>query len=56
MTEREAIESAIRYCDGSVPQAATLLEISASTLYRKIKEWQQLDAATTSDERTRSDK
>lgn len=48
-TEREAIEAAIEYCEGSVPQAAALLEISASTVYRKIKEWQQLELTANCD-------
>jgi len=37
--EREAIEAAIAACDGNVPRAAAYLEVSPSTLYRKIKSW-----------------
>src|SRR5215471_7482518 len=36
VTERNAIEQAIRACDGNVVRAASLLEISASTIYRKL--------------------
>lgn len=38
--EREAIEGAIDACDGNIPRAAALLEISASTIYRKRLSWQ----------------
>ncbi len=37
--ERDAIESAIAYCEGNIPKAAALLEISASTIYRKRQAW-----------------
>ncbi len=40
VTERNAIEQAIRACDGNVVRAAALLEISASTVYRKLAHWQ----------------
>jgi DNA-binding NtrC family response regulator len=39
-TEREAIERAIELCDGNVPQAAALLEVSPSTIYRKKQGWE----------------
>lgn len=39
--EKEAIEAAIRACDGNVPRAAALLEVSPSTIYRKLQEWQK---------------
>lgn len=39
--ERQAIEAAIRKCDGNVVQAALLLEVSPSTIYRKRSEWEQ---------------
>ncbi len=42
--ERELIERAVRLCDGNVPKAAALLEISASTIYRKRQAWQEADA------------
>ena len=38
--EREAIEHAIEVCDGNVPKAAALLEVSPSTLYRKKQGWE----------------
>ncbi len=34
-TEKQAIEAAISYCDDNVPKAAAMLEVSASTIYRK---------------------
>ena len=37
--EKQAIESAIAYCQGNVPKAAALLEVSPSTLYRKKQSW-----------------
>ncbi len=42
-TEKRAIESAISLCDGSVTKAAAKLEVNASTLYRKIKQWQEME-------------
>ena len=38
--EREAIEEAIRRCNGNVPRAAALLELSPSTIYRKRQAWE----------------
>ena len=38
--EREAIETAIELCNGNVPQAAALLEVSPSTIYRKKQGWE----------------
>jgi two-component system, repressor protein LuxO len=38
--EKEAIEEAIAACDGNIPRAAALLEISASTIYRKRLAWE----------------
>ena len=40
--EKEAIESAVHICNGNIPLAAVKLGISASTLYRKIKNWEEL--------------
>lgn len=37
--ERSAIERAIALCDGNIPKAAALLEISPSTIYRKKMIW-----------------
>ncbi|WP_029010934.1 sigma-54-dependent transcriptional regulator [Azospirillum halopraeferens] len=38
--EKDVIEEAIAACDGNIPRAAALLEISASTIYRKRLAWQ----------------
>lgn len=37
--EKAAIERAIELCGGNVPKAAAMLEISASTVYRKKERW-----------------
>lgn len=37
--ERDAIETAIAACGGSIPKAAALLEVSPSTIYRKRDSW-----------------
>ena len=37
--ERELIEATIEHCEGSVPRAARMLEVSPSTLYRKLETW-----------------
>ena len=39
--ERDAIMQAIAFCNDNVPQAARLLKVSPSTLYRKLQGWQQ---------------
>ena len=39
--ERTAILHAIEVCHGNIPQASRLLEVSPSTLYRKLQGWQQ---------------
>lgn len=38
--EREAIEQAINMCDGNIPRAAALLQVSPSTIYRKKQGWE----------------
>jgi DNA-binding NtrC family response regulator len=40
--ERELIEATIEYCDGSIPRAARILELSPSTIYRKLEVWSGL--------------
>ncbi len=40
--EREFIEATIEFCDGSIPQAARLLDVSPSTLYRKKESWEKI--------------
>jgi len=39
--EKDAIDHAIGVCDGNIPKAAALLEISASTIYRKRQAWKE---------------
>ena len=39
--EREFIEATVKFCDGSIPQAARLLDVSPSTLYRKKENWEK---------------
>jgi len=38
--EKETIERAIDLCEGNVPKAAALLEVSPSTIYRKKQGWE----------------
>lgn len=38
--ERETIERAINLCEGNIPKAAALLEVSPSTIYRKKQSWE----------------
>jgi two-component system repressor protein LuxO len=44
LTEKSAIEAAIEVCDGNVNQAAGLLEVAPSTIYRKLQNWKKLPA------------
>ncbi len=37
--ERELIEATISHCGGSIPKAAHILDVSASTIYRKREAW-----------------
>jgi len=39
--EKDAIEKAIKHCNGSVERAAKLLEIGPATIYRKKKQWKR---------------
>ena len=41
LVERETIENAVKLCDGNIPKAAALLEVSPSTIYRKKQNWEQ---------------
>lgn len=45
LQEKEIIEEAISECDGNIPRAAAMLEISASTIYRKKQIWQARERA-----------
>jgi two-component system repressor protein LuxO len=44
LTEKNAIESAIKACNGNINQAAGLLEVAPSTLYRKRQAWKKIQA------------
>jgi two-component system repressor protein LuxO len=37
--EKNAIEAAILQCQGNIPKAAAMLEVSPSTIYRKKLDW-----------------
>ncbi|MFT5652943.1 MAG: DNA-binding NtrC family response regulator [Psychromonas sp.] len=39
--ERETIENALNFCDGNIPKAAALLDVSPSTIYRKKQGWEE---------------
>ncbi len=39
--EREYVESTVESCDGSVPEAAKILGVSPSTIYRKREAWKK---------------
>ncbi len=43
--EKQVIEHTIEYCDGNIPKAAALLEISPSTIYRKRQQWESTTAS-----------
>ncbi|OMH32703.1 sigma-54 dependent transcriptional regulator [Motiliproteus sp. MSK22-1] len=43
MQEKEIIERAIEICQGSITEAADRLEINCSTIYRKKKQWAELN-------------
>ena len=44
LLEKRAIEQAIEVCHGNVNQAAGLLEVAPSTLYRKLQSWKKKPA------------
>jgi two-component system repressor protein LuxO len=44
LTEKNSVEAAIDICDGNVNQAAGLLEVAPSTLYRKLQFWKKIEA------------
>lgn len=39
VVEKEAITQAIDACDGNIPKAAAMLDVSPSTIYRKKQSW-----------------
>jgi two-component system repressor protein LuxO len=45
LTEKMAIERAIEACEGNIPKAASKLEVSPSTLYRKLQSWNSKENA-----------
>lgn len=45
IVEREFIERAIKICNGNIPKAAALLEVSPSTIYRKKQSWESAKEA-----------
>ncbi|CAH9061937.1 Regulatory protein LuxO [Pseudoalteromonas holothuriae] len=42
LIEKRYIEQAIDLCDNNIPKAAALLDVSPSTIYRKIKSWEEI--------------
>ncbi|MFS1422197.1 sigma-54-dependent transcriptional regulator [Shewanella sp. 10N.286.48.B5] len=40
LIEKMTIETAIEQCDGNIPKAAGLLDVSPSTIYRKKQQWE----------------
>ncbi|MDO6705812.1 quorum-sensing sigma-54 dependent transcriptional regulator LuxO [Photobacterium sp. 1_MG-2023] len=43
--EKRTIQNAIAVCDGNIPRAAGLLEVSPSTIYRKLQAWQEAESS-----------
>ncbi|MBL1416203.1 MAG: sigma-54-dependent Fis family transcriptional regulator [Moritella sp.] len=43
-SEKQLIENAIAHCNGNIPKAAALLDISASTIYRKRQNWSEISS------------
>jgi len=41
VVEKCYIEQAIALCDNNIPKAAAMLDVSPSTIYRKMKTWQE---------------
>lgn len=41
--EKNAIQNAIAFCDDNIPKAAALLEVSPSTIYRKLQSWEKVE-------------
>jgi two-component system repressor protein LuxO len=40
IVEKDYIEKSIKQCSGNVAKAAAMLEVSPSTIYRKMKDWE----------------
>lgn len=45
LVEKRYIEQAIDACDNNIPKAAALLDVSPSTIYRKIKSWEEMQVS-----------
>ncbi|MBR9726827.1 sigma-54-dependent transcriptional regulator [Shewanella intestini] len=45
-TEKRTIEHAIDMCEGNIPKAAAMLDISPSTIYRKKQSWDDMEPQT----------
>lgn len=43
IVEKRYIERAISICNNNIPKAAAMLDVSPSTLYRKIKSWEDME-------------
>lgn len=41
--EKDAIHNAIALCSDNIPKAAALLQVSPSTIYRKLQSWEKLE-------------
>ena len=41
IVEKDYIEQAIEVCGNNIPKAAAMLDLSPSTIYRKMKAWEQ---------------
>jgi len=41
--ERDIIEAVISSCNGSIPKASQILQLSPSTIYRKREAWMQIE-------------
>jgi two-component system, repressor protein LuxO len=41
--ERAFIEATIEHCGGSIPRAARMLDLSPSTIYRKLESWNSME-------------
>ena len=54
-TEKMVIEDAINACEGNVVKAAKYLEVSPSTLYRKIQTWEQQNSRASAESTNVSD-
>ncbi|MTI18894.1 sigma-54-dependent Fis family transcriptional regulator [Rhodobacteraceae bacterium RKSG542] len=51
---RLTIEDAIERCGGSIPKAAAALEVSPSTIYRRLQAWEEEDQRKSEEHQTRA--